>query len=111
MYNTYSDWIEEISGLKVLAEISLYSELFTALEVEVFDVSHNPELGGIIPEQIIVDWAEARRKKGVFVRVILGDPKPVAPRIQDTWPQGSGLFGHSEHNNCRIYFKSLQWAQ
>ena len=26
---------------------------------QVFDVSHNPELGGIIPEQIIVDWAEA----------------------------------------------------
>ena len=25
---------------------------------EVFDVSHNPELGGVIPEQIIVDWAE-----------------------------------------------------
>ena len=22
-------------------------------------MSHNPELGGIIPEQIIVDWAEA----------------------------------------------------
>ena len=91
MYNTYSDWIEEISGLKVLAEISLYSELFTALEVEVFDVSHNPELGGIIPEQIIVDWAEARLEKcscylpGSQARSP-SDPRYLAPRQWTIWP-------------------------
>lgn len=26
--------------------------------VRVFDVSHNPRLGGVLPEQIIVEWAE-----------------------------------------------------
>ena len=55
------------------------SESIPCLEVEVFDVSHNPELGGIIPEQIIVDWAEARPQK-VFV---------LSSRlwIQDFWPK------------------------
>ena len=27
------------------------------LGVKVFDISHNPELAGVIPEQVIVDWA------------------------------------------------------
>lgn len=27
-------------------------------KVRVFDVSHNPRLGGVLPEQIIVEWSE-----------------------------------------------------
>lgn len=63
------------------------SEAIPCLEVEVFDVSHNPELGGIIPEQIIVDWAEARPQK-VFVL-----SSRTGPVFLAFWPFGSKIFG------------------
>lgn len=85
------------------------SESIPCLEVEVFDVSHNPELGGIIPEQIIVDWAEARPQKCWCYLPEMGQLFwPFGPLDPRSLAQGSGLFGNSEHNNCRIHFESLQ---
>ena len=38
-------------------KVDLARRLIPDARLEVFDVSHNPGLSGVIPEQIIVDWA------------------------------------------------------
>eukprot|EP00437_Effrenium_voratum_P038375 CAMPEP_0181466562 /NCGR_PEP_ID=MMETSP1110-20121109/36525_1 /TAXON_ID=174948 /ORGANISM="Symbiodinium sp., Strain CCMP421" /LENGTH=318 /DNA_ID=CAMNT_0023591357 /DNA_START=90 /DNA_END=1046 /DNA_ORIENTATION=- len=36
----------------------LTQDIVPMTKIQVFDISHNPELAGVIPEQVIVDWAE-----------------------------------------------------
>lgn len=75
------------------------SEAIPCLEVEVFDVSHNPELGGIIPEQIIVDWAEARPQKCSCYLPELG---------HFFWPFGSKIPGPRQWTIWQFWTQQLQ---
>ena len=49
--------IQARSLCKMPAQLPTNSACTLGLDGEVFDVSHNPELAGVIPEQVIVDWS------------------------------------------------------